>query len=420
MPTNVQVQFNPIFREMNTCRDRYRVFYGSAGSGKSVNIAQDYICKLGDPRYAGNNLMVIRKVDESNRFSTYAELSKAVYKIFGDKADRYWKITKTPLMMRNLKTKNEIIFEGMADERQREKIKSVTFSHGKLTWIWCEEATELRVEDVDILDDRLRGELEGPNQYYQMTFSFNPVSASHWIKGRFFDVKSPMVRISKSTYLDNRFCDAQYHQRMMERKERDPEGYRVYGLGEWGELGGLILTNFVVDSDFKVTPYSFDAMALGQDFGFNHANCILLLGIRDGEIYVCQELYVHETTLKDIQIMAEAQKFPKHLRMYCDSARPDDIEAWKLAHWRAWPADKGPGSVLAQIRWLKDRKIHIHPSCVNFVKEIQAWKWIKDPKTGLYIDEPVEIFDDAMAALRYGVQGWREKSRYDKREGQSN
>lgn len=63
-----------------------------------------------------------------------------------------------------------------------------------------------------------------------MTFSFNPVSSSHWIKARFFDYKSDEIFINHSTYLDNRFIDPAYHKRMMERKEIDPEGYQVYGL----------------------------------------------------------------------------------------------------------------------------------------------------------------------------------------------
>jgi phage terminase large subunit len=56
----------------------------------------------------------------------------------------------------------------------------------------------------------------------------------------------------------------------------------------------------------------------------------------------------------------------------------------------------------SQIDWLKQRTIHIYPSCINTIKEIQQWKWKKDKETNQYIDEPVDIFDDAMAALRYG------------------
>ena len=107
------------------------------------------------------------------------------------------------------------------------------------------KTTELLPEDVDILDDRLRGNLDdlNPNLYYQITMTFNPVSATHWIKARYFDKSDPDVLTHHSTYRTNRFIDPAYSRRMERRKEEDPDGYRVYGLGEWGELGGLILTN---------------------------------------------------------------------------------------------------------------------------------------------------------------------------------
>ena len=74
-------QFNPVFRPVNEWRGRYRILKGSAGSGKSVNIAQDYIAKLSDPAYTGANLLVVRKIEETNRDSTFAELQAAIYKI---------------------------------------------------------------------------------------------------------------------------------------------------------------------------------------------------------------------------------------------------------------------------------------------------------------------------------------------------
>ena len=52
--------------------------------------------------------------------------------------------------------------------------------------------------------------------------------------------------------------------RMERRKKVDPEGYRIYGLGEWGEVGGLILSNYVVE-DFDTNPERFDYMVNSQD-----------------------------------------------------------------------------------------------------------------------------------------------------------
>ena len=178
----IKLQWNKIFKPVNECRKRYRVLKGSAGSGKSTNIAQDYIKKSSDSRYKGANLLVVRKVDESNRDSTFAELQSAIYKMFGDQAERVWKVTQSPLKLECLLTGNSIIFRGMKDDKQREKVKSITFKTGKLVWIWVEEATELAEADIDILDDRLRGCLGNPNLYYQITFIFNPVSSRHWIK----------------------------------------------------------------------------------------------------------------------------------------------------------------------------------------------------------------------------------------------
>ena len=60
---------------------------------------------------------------------------------------------------------------------------------------------------------------------------------------------------------------------MERRKEVDPEGYKIYGLGEWGELGGLILTNFVIE-DVDTSFDRYDKVLYSQDFGYNHANWI--------------------------------------------------------------------------------------------------------------------------------------------------
>lgn len=409
--TSVAVQFNSNFRVMNQTRKRYRAFKGSAGSGKSVNVAQDYIIKLSDPKYAGGNLLCVRKVNETNRNSTFAELQAAINRIYGDRADEFWEVRQSPLMLRSRITNNVIIFRGVNDARDREKLKSINFAHGKLTWIWVEEATELQESDIDILDDRLRGILVNPNLFYQMTFTFNPVSATHWIKAKYFDTEHEDIITNHSTYLMNRFIDEAYHRRMQLRKMRDPDGYRIYGLGEWGELGGAILSNFEV-KDFDTSFSRFDHMSIGQDFGFNHANAILSIGYKDGDIYICSEIYVHEKDTGEIIQLAEG-KLLKHLPMYCDSAEPDRIKTWSDAGYRARPVIKESNSVRAQIDFLKKHKIYIHPSCVNTIKEMQQWKWQHNAKTNTYLDEPVNFFDDAMAALRYGIERFRKGATFE-------
>ena len=395
----VNVQANPCFKEVDRSRKRYIVMKGSAGSGKSVDTAQNYILRLmKDP---GRNLLCVRKSDVTNRDSTFAELQSAIFRMFGEQYKKYWYINSSNMLLECKSNHNQVIFRGVNDDKQREKLKSITFKRGKLTDVWIEEATEITQSDFEIIDDRLRGELPA-GQFYQIRLTFNPVSAHHWIKRVFFDRTDPDVLTHQSTYQGNRFIDKAYHRRMLRRKEVDPEGYQIYGLGEWGEVGGLILKNYVVE-DFDREPERFDYMVNAQDFGFNHADCIGAVGFKDGELYLCRELYIFERDTEEIIQLAEG-KFEKHLTMYCDSAEPDRIKMWKKAGYRAVPVKKEPGSVHAQIDYLKQHKIHIHPSCVNTIKEIQQWKWQRNEKTGEYLDEPVPFFDDAMAMLRYSIE----------------
>lgn len=407
---NINVKANPGFKEVNRSTKRYIIEKGSAGSGKSVDAAQEYILRL--MRDKGRNLVAMRKSDITNRDSTFAELTGAIYRMFGDKGDRYWQVNMSPLKLTCKANGNQIIFRGMNDEKQREKLKSITFQKGKLTDVWLEEATEFTQADVEIIDDRLRGELP-PGLFYQIRMTFNPVNSNHWIKKVFFDIPDPNVLCHHSTYLGNRFIDDAYKARMERRRLVDPEGYRIYGLGEWGELGGLILHNWEV-KEISQKPEDYDDFAIGQDFGFNHANAILACGIKDDDIYITKEVYVFEKDTSEVVPLADAAGIPRNKQMWCDSAEPDRIKMWKKEGFRARGVDKGgtQGSVKAQIDWLKQRKIYVHPSCVNTIKEMQQWKWKKDDKSGEYLDEPVPFQDDAMAALRYVIEGWRKRTKW--------
>lgn len=407
---DIDLTLNATFAEVDESTKRYVVMKGSAGSGKSVDTAQNYILRLMQDK--GRNLVCIRKADITNRDSTYAELTGAIYKMFGSKAEKYWDIKQSPLQLTCKANGNKIIFRGVNDEKQREKLKSITFQKGKLTDVWIEEATEITQADFEIIDDRLRGELPD-GQFYQIRMTFNPVNKNHWIKRVFFDIPDDNVLTHHSTYLGNKFIDEAYKARMERRKVVDPEGYQIYGLGEWGEIGGLILHNWEV-KDISQNPADYDDFSMGQDFGFNHANVILPVGYKDGDLYITKELYEFEKDTSELIALAGNMGIPKNRDMWCDSAEPDRIKMWKKAGYRAMGVDKGgsAGSVKAQIDWLKQRRIFVHPSCVNTVKELQQWKWKRDEKTGEYLDEPVAFQDDAMAALRYAPERWRKRKRW--------
>ena len=220
--------FNPVFVPYLTdSTHRYLILYGGAGSGKSVFAVQRFLYRLLTLPLC--NLLVVRAVAATNRDSTFA-LFRQVISRWGLSALFTCRESDLRITCAN---GNSVIFKGLDDT---EKLKSVTFPKGELTDIWVEEASEVREEDFNQLDVRLRGK----GTHKQMVLTFNPVSVLHWLKRRFFDRQDPRALVVKSTYKDNRFLDEDYKATLESYKATDPYYYSVYCLGEWGVLGQTI------------------------------------------------------------------------------------------------------------------------------------------------------------------------------------
>jgi len=221
--------FNPVYLPYLEDYSRYEVFYGGAGSGKSVFVAQKLIYH--HLKQKKKNTLIVRKVADTNRLSTFALIKQTIIKW---DLSKYFKINESDLRIKCLINKNEIVFAGLDDV---EKLKSITFENGELTDIWIEEASEVDESDFNQLDIRLRGKTGVPKQ---ITISFNPVSITHWLKKVFFDNKKAGAITLKTTYKDNQFIDDEYKGVLEAFKGTDMYYYIVYALGEWGVLGKTI------------------------------------------------------------------------------------------------------------------------------------------------------------------------------------
>ena len=84
----IKVEANAGFKEVDRSKKRYIVMKGSAGSGKSMDTAQNYIIRLMND--SGRNLLCVRKADVTNRDSTFAELQSAIFRMFGESYKKYW------------------------------------------------------------------------------------------------------------------------------------------------------------------------------------------------------------------------------------------------------------------------------------------------------------------------------------------
>lgn len=373
---------------------RFNVFYGGSASGKSVFVAQRAVYRMiTEP---GHNYMIVRKSEKANRFSSFA-LIKQVINDWGLGAQFY--IRDYTMELTSEVNGNQMVFRGLDDI---EKLKSITFESGALTDIWIEEASEITKDDDYQLRLRLRG--MAPVQK-QITYTFNPISALHWLKTRFFDNPLPGDKCSvvKSTYKDNQWLPSEDAEQIESLKHEDEQFYKIYALGEWGVLGDHVLTNWEC-RDFNVDEFLplADTVYFGEDFGYNNPSVCLLIAEFDREVYICNELY--QTKLTNTQLIDQIillfpdtwNKYPH----YPDSAEPDRIEEMRQAGMDVRKSDK---DIKSGIDELRRRKIIIHQkNCPFTYKEIQAYSYKKD-SNGNVLDSPIDFNDHAMDATRYGV-----------------
>ena len=166
------MKISKVYKDFFIDKSRYSILYGGAGSGKSYVACQKILTRVLNEK--NQRILIVRKVARTLRESVFS-LFKML--INDENLKNIFKINLSNMVITNTINNNELIFFGLDDV---EKLKSIA----GISSIWIEEATELKKEDLDQLDLRLRN----PDvNYMQIIITFNPVSATHWIKKIFFD-----------------------------------------------------------------------------------------------------------------------------------------------------------------------------------------------------------------------------------------
>ena len=366
---------------------RFEVYYGGAGSGKSVFIAQKLIMKA--LRY-NRKILVMRKVGSTLKDSVW-QLVLDILVEWG----RYNKCTiNKSVFTIELENGSILLFKGMDDS---EKIKSIT----GITDIWAEEATEFTEEDIEQLNLRLRAKTDN----LQMFFSFNPVSKANWVYRRWF-AKGTVITddtvVHQSTYKDNRFLPEDYIATIEKMAKTNPTYYRIYALGEFASLDKLVFSNWKIG---KVEDTASWSLLCGLDFGYTNDPTAFVVSFVDGQqLYIAKEFV--RTGLLNNQIATAIKElgFSKST-IIADSAEVKSIEELKRdGLYRIYPAVKGQGSILQGIQKLQQYDIIVDQSCEHTITELQNYAWKKDRQSGEYINEPIDEFNHCIDALRYSLQ----------------
>ena len=384
-----RMQFNDVYYPwLENYKHRYEVYYGGAGSGKSVFIAQKLLVKA---IYRKRKVLVIRKYGTTIRDSVFQLVIDTLKKW---RIYEYCKINLSTFTI-TLPNESVFLFKGLDDS---EKIKSIT----DITDIWCEEATELSLDEFTQLDLRLRALVED----LQIFCSFNPVSKANWVYKKWFHPDAVYNKqdtfILHTTYKDNRFLPESYISALEDKINTNPTYYKIYVLGEFGTFEGLVFTNWRTEE--------FDHMKLaqtlehrcGMDLGWVDKSAIIdtLYDRKNKTIYVFNEFYKSGQQLSDLVKAIEDMGLKKS-KIRVDSAEPRSIQFFRNNGIDATAAQKGQDSVKAGIMFLQDTLIIVHPRCTSFITELENFSYIKSKVTGEYTEDTTHEWSHAIDACRY-------------------
>lgn len=372
--------------------------WGSAGSGKSRFAAQKEIVKSFAQDRKNRKTLIVRKVFNTLKDSAYSELKTVIYTW---KLEDCFEILKSPLQITNKLTGVAFLFCGLDDV---EKIKSIT----GVDRIWIEEATELtNHSELDQLRLRLRG-----FDNVQITLTYNPIDEHHWLNTEVHELGPLGHALHHSTYRDNEQLlhkDPNYAKFIESTKDTNPNYYRVYGKGLWGQVvEGLIYAEHEVIPEFpKDDKGQDDIQFYGLDFGFSNPMALIAQYVEDAvpKRKLINKEILYQSGLDGPAMVEKFNKIGvrKDRKIIADSARPEMIKSLKDAGYNVTSCEKFAGSVLSGINRVRQYQIQIVAGSRNLVKEIRNYQ--KNQVQGIWTEEPAKNqVDHGLDAVRYGEQ----------------
>ena len=229
----------------------------------------------------------------------------------------------------------------------------------------------------------------------KVIIDFNPVR-KFWGETEFVGDRYITIH---STYKDNPYLSEEQVS-AIEKNRNDANWWRIYGEGETGGVEGNVYPEYEVIEDM---PETFTGRCLGLDFGFvNDPTAIVDIRFQGWDLYI--DLLCYETGLLNANI-AEYLTVNGINRIItvCDNAEQKSIVELQQKRVKAMPCIKGRGSVAGGIAQVKQFKLHITKRSVKLLDELDNYKWIKDEATDTYTNEPIDAWNHALDALRYGV-----------------
>jgi phage terminase large subunit len=271
-----------------------------------------------------------------------------------------------------------------------------------IEWFSVDDETKLRGRKRDYLFINEATEVSY-DEYIQLmlrtsdltVMDLNPSLWKSWI----YDLEGQEdVSYNITTYKDNPFLSEVQVQEIEKLQHRDPNLWRVFGLGERGLPTKMVFSH---QQKYSTLPEGSKLLGYGIDFGFQDP-CTLIQVHKNGESIYCKELlYLRNITIPDFIYKIKDLGINLKDDFICDSANPQSIEELRRQGINAKPVKKN--SILHGIDLIKRNNFYIHESSTNLEQELLSYVW-KTDKNNNNLDEPVDDNNHLIDPLRYVLE----------------
>ena len=173
---------------------------------------------------------------------------------------------------------------------------------------------------------------------------------------------------------------------------------RVYLDGEVGQIEGTIFSDYLV---IDRIPDDARILCYGLDFGFSEDPVALVAIYKyDNNLIIDEVIYRKGVLNSELSNLMKQNQVTGEI--FADSAEPKSIAELKRYGHQVKPVEKGRDSVKFGIQLIQEYKLLVTKQSTNILEELSKYMW-KRNRDGGYDPEPIDMYNHAMDAMRYGI-----------------
>jgi len=368
---SIKLQTTKVFQDLLDPNYRNYVFQGSSRAGKTYNIVLWMVINIlnqEDKVYS-----IVRKTLPSLKGSVLRDLKEILLKLNLYDSNKWHSVDGYVEIGSNIIE----FFSLDTEEKIRGRKRDICFIN---------EATEITYDEYIQLSLRTSE---------RMILDFNPSLWQSWL----YDMEQQEDTFyTITTYKDNVFLPKQQIEEIEKLQHRDPNLWRVFGLGQKGIPTRVVFSH---QQYYSELPQSAKLLGYGIDFGFNDPSTLVRV-YKDNESIYCEELlYLKNVTIPDFIYKIKDLGVNLTDDFICDSANPQAIAELSRNGVNAKPVKKD--TILSGIDQIKRSNFFVHSNSQNLINELNSYVW-KSDKNGNNLDEPEDKNNHLLDAIRYVLQ----------------